>query len=392
MNNPLLFIAGSRRSGTSMLRHLLENDSQILQYPYENSIMKGFYSGRYKKFEDYYKGDFINNRKEGQQTILASQKIFDQYNEKLSGEFGYKMNVEVDCNKFKNAYLDYIDTHELNIQNIHYALFSGLLASNEYTSTRYTEASYLLFKTPESNEVFAQDTFKDYPNSKFIHIIRHPFDTYCSIKSRRQYHYRKYNNLKETSMVIGSKENETDFLSGYTEYGMMSVDMALRNQDAIGRDNYHIILYEDLLSQPEKTMRGVAEFLGLEFTDVFLQPTLMGGAHKSGSHQNKNTEVLVKKTNFDHNPYYKITSKNERALHNYYLSFSKYGQFYNDLVDPRGGQFLNWLKPYKFEAFKHYAWRLMTRNGSPIKGKNKLSNSLNNRVKKAILSPDRTNH
>ncbi len=392
MNNPLLFIAGARRSGTSMLRHLLENNGHVLQYPFENSVMKGFYSGRHKKFENYYEGAFINDRREGQQTIMANKDIFDKYNQKLSGEFGYKMNVKVDCDRYKSSYLEYIRNHELNIQNIHYGLFKGLIDSNDYTQKNYTRESYLLFKTPESNEVFAQQTFKDFPNSKFIHIIRHPYDTYCSIKSRRQYHYRKYNNLKPTSTVIGSKENGTDFLTGFSEYGIMSVDMALKNQAAIGPENYFILLYEDLLSEPEKTMKQVADFLKIPFSDAFLRPTLMGEAHKSGSHQNKNTEVLVKKTNFDHKRYQEITSENERRLHDYYLSFSKYDSFYKDLRATKKNQFMNWLRPYKHEAFKHYAWRLMTRNGLPTKAKEKLRESLNNRVKVAIFSPDRTNH
>ena len=37
-----------------------------------------------------------------------------------------------------------------------------------------------------------------------------------------------------------------------------------------------MVIYEDLISDPEKTMRDLAGFLSIEFTDILLRPTLMG--------------------------------------------------------------------------------------------------------------------
>ena len=75
MKPKILFICGARRSGTTLLKNLLEHPQYIAQFPMEQAVLKSYFSGRHKLFENFYSEKFILDRKEGQQTILAKQDI-----------------------------------------------------------------------------------------------------------------------------------------------------------------------------------------------------------------------------------------------------------------------------------------------------------------------------
>jgi hypothetical protein len=55
------------------------------------------------------------------------------------------------------------------------------------------------------------------------------------------------------------------------------------NRSEILDERTILIRFEDLVVEPKKTMRAVADHVGIEFTDNLLKPTLLGQPHKYGS-------------------------------------------------------------------------------------------------------------
>ena len=92
-------------------------------------------------------------------------------------------------------------------------------------------------------EKYAPIILDAYPFAKFIHLIRDPRDQYEAILN---------------------KSNKPQFLGVATARWMYSATLAKNNQTKFpGR--YLVIRYEDLVSEPEKTIQAVCEFLEVEY-------------------------------------------------------------------------------------------------------------------------------
>ena len=112
-------------------------------------------------------------------------------------------------------------------------------------------------KSVENSE-FVADLALLYPNAKFIRIIRNPYSNLVSL--------RKY-----------STKSEKYFNFPFLRYPLRSMldsfyDM-YRNMRVI--ENYKIIKYEDLLLNTSGIMKGLSEFLQIEYNEDILRPTLL---------------------------------------------------------------------------------------------------------------------
>jgi hypothetical protein len=146
------------------------------------------------------------------------------------------------------------------LDDIETETFPELISS--YVSAAYTslfgselpEDLAIVEKSVEHAE-FAADLKSMFPEARFVHILRNP-----------------YANLVACRRHIGKK--------GYPFLGRILLSLnnsyyyLYRNQRLL--DNYLVIRYEDLITNPEVTMRTVADFLNITFVDLLLQPTSMG--------------------------------------------------------------------------------------------------------------------
>ena len=85
---------------------------------------------------------------------------------------------------------------------------------------------------------------REFPGARFVHVMRDPRDRYASQITHRQAARGK----------VGSG----------TALWLWSAKLAERNRDG-HRDRYLVIRYEDLVSDPLETVRGICHFLGEEF-------------------------------------------------------------------------------------------------------------------------------
>lgn len=161
-------------------------------------------------------------------------------------------NLEVDRNEFyqwliRNDYKGRIDALLKTEEIKRFPAVRALIESSISQRLQEHQCTYWADKAPNL-QVFLPDLLMLIPDAKIIHIVRDGRANAYSI-ARRSYQH-----------LLWSAQHWVD----------MNV-AGLINRDLIGADRYHLVLYEQLLQEPEKTLEQVCEFLQLTYSDQMLQ-------------------------------------------------------------------------------------------------------------------------
>lgn len=239
-----IFICGHPKSGTTLLVSLLDSHPQLLVYPNETFFFRGFVPEMRKRDLDekvslaqryllhFFERDYVKpNNQESDESLL--NQVFEDYAKT--------------CQELVNVVGAYGVRHDgdlLSAAVIAYARVNGRVS---------LETKYWIEKTPY-NEHFAQQIFAWWPEARCIHIVRDPRDNYLTYQ-------RKHRGL-----------SAEDFSVGWNS----SLNAGIQNQKNYGSDHYHLLRYEDLTIEPEKTLQELIGFLGIEDDDVLRVPTSDG--------------------------------------------------------------------------------------------------------------------
>lgn len=119
-------------------------------------------------------------------------------------------------------------------------------------------ATHWVDKTP-TNEFHVPQLLKNYPEAKFIHLLRDPRAVIASrLRLQRDVGLGDHN-LRQLLLEIRH-----------------SLKLALKYPLTIGRDRYLLVRYERLTATPQAVMQEVAEFLQLNYTSDMCRPALHG--------------------------------------------------------------------------------------------------------------------
>jgi hypothetical protein len=102
-----------------------------------------------------------------------------------------------------------------------------------------------LEKTP-GNILFLDVIFQNWPNAKVIHIIRDPRDVYASLVEAKKWDTPEQFVEKWSLVFLASKQFKSC-------------------SDLLTAENYVEVRYEDLIANPELTVRKLLDFLGLPY-------------------------------------------------------------------------------------------------------------------------------
>lgn len=112
-------------------------------------------------------------------------------------------------------------------------------------------------KTPK-NEQFLDRLRSDFPDAKLIHVVRHPFSVYAS--------------LKQSALKGGRFRNSNEILRDLN----FSLRMAVEHTRGGPSSQYMLVRYEDLLEGTRSTVDRIAAFLRIEALPVLMQPSAAG--------------------------------------------------------------------------------------------------------------------
>ena len=242
MKKPI-FLLGAHKSGTSLLRSLLDCHPQLFVIPFEAhffQISNYWVDYRFRKTRPPYK-----SIPEAKHVMKSHVKFVNESREKMTDSLLYgKLDIDAFEEKLRVNVDTFSELIDLYVRSIHFSLFHSELPDD----------TMIVEKSVENAE-FAQDIIQMYPDAKFVHIVRNPYANLVSI--RRYISKRGYPFIGNALLSLNN--------SFYYLY---------RNQRLI--ENYMIIKYEDLVTQPDKTIKRVADYLGIDFTETLLLPTSLG--------------------------------------------------------------------------------------------------------------------
>lgn len=244
-----LFIIGTERSGTNLLRLLLNTHSHIA-IPHPPHIMKNFF-----KLEPLY-GD-LNADVNFKKLIMDVVKMVELH--------PYPWEIKLDRERIFN------DARERNLINVFFSIYNQYLKSTQ--KKRWGCKSTFMIH-------YVALVLKYYPSSKFLYMVRDGRDVAASAKKSIFNRYCVYYTAN-----LWKKEQQSGiyWLSKLT------------------RDNIILIKYEELLRHPEETVRSVCSFLGEPYEENMLNFFRTEEARKSGSMSISwnNTSKPIIKDNFE---------------------------------------------------------------------------------------------
>ena len=119
-------------------------------------------------------------------------------------------------------------------------------------------------KTPGQEHVL-DAILERYPEASFVHVVRDP---------------------RSVAAAIARLDSATGRATDMVEIGLAvrrSFSAAERNAGRLGGDRYLVLRYEDLVVDPEAAMRRTSRFLGIDWADSLLVPTVGGVEATSNS-------------------------------------------------------------------------------------------------------------
>jgi hypothetical protein len=214
-----IFIIGLARSGTKLLRDILNNSEQLFFLPSETNFFPHFIS----RF-----GTIDNSLSDSQKSTFKRSFYTSIFYRGMKIQ-GFDMPESVLDTVLNNGCWEDI--------------FSALaVAFRDQTNSK---ATILGDKTPKHID-HIKLLKKEFPNAKFIHIIRDPRDRAASAKTAW---------------------NANLFLSA--EQWRRKMDRSRAIGKSLG-DDYAEIRYEDLIADPEKEVSRLCAFLGVPFNSNLL--------------------------------------------------------------------------------------------------------------------------
>lgn len=250
-----VFLLGSHKSGTSLLRSLLDNHPELFVVPIEMHFFK--YVGYWVDYTMQRSWPQKLTMQEKCQILIKNLDCRNQNDNPYSDSVipdVFDIEAFTTCLKQQNPQTD-IELFCTYIRALYYSLQGDDLPA----SIRPVEKSV-------ENAEYAILLKQLFPNCKLIHIVRNPYSTLVSIRKSKTLAGFPY-----LGSIIQSLQN-----SYYHLY---------KNQMII--DDYFVIQYEDLLISTHDSMQSVANFLNIAFDEGLLQPTLLGRDWRGNSTSNQ---------------------------------------------------------------------------------------------------------
>jgi hypothetical protein len=246
-----VFICGHPKSGTSLLRNLLDSHPQLIVFPEETTFFRHLYP-------------HIKDEKPAEALELAVAHLtrFFEWNRESPPEhqagFYDRDYSHVDDQQVKARMRAYLEAEGVRHPGDYLTAAARSLAAT--FGLEAMEEKKWVEKTPY-NERFAELIFSWWPDAHCLHIVRDPRDNYASYR-RKQRHWQA---------------------GFFANSWVRSIDSGFNNQLKFGKDHYLILRYEDLVDDLDAVLTNVCAFLSIEFVESLRNPSHMGAAWRGNS-------------------------------------------------------------------------------------------------------------
>ncbi|MCH7662779.1 MAG: sulfotransferase [Chloroflexi bacterium] len=246
-----IFICGHPKSGTSLLRALLDGHPQLVVYPEESVFFKRFLPKTIGMNLDEQlalaEQCLIHIFTWNQEAPPASQEDFPDrdYSAISFDDVREQMRGIITSNPPR---------HPGDI------LSAAVIAFGLVVGQATPSAKFWLEKSPY-NEQYTENIFSWWPRARCLYVVRDPRDNYFS-------YYRKH------------PDWEPEF---FAKNWVKSAITGIQNRARYGEESCRVIRYEDLVQSPKDTLTQLCEFLDIDFLPELANPTRAGVAWAGNS-------------------------------------------------------------------------------------------------------------
>jgi len=338
MRDPI-FISGLRKSGTSLVKSLLDGHPELFVFP-PNELHLFRYSWHPSLVKD--KLARLNDPVEllgavGRNPFIS--RMADPEGAYYLREFDYnRFQEEINASQVK----DLKDVYETLIRAMHSSLYGKDIPYNLRSVT----------KTVLETEYFPE-WLNMFPECRFIYVLRNPYAHFVSVvRSLRTHTGRNKNNQTYEGMALNALRNPYPFL-GPELLRMRHSYHLMQKYAELYPNQFYILVYDDLLLDPADQMKKLCGFLGISYQDNLLRPTIMGKHWTGNSWFGGDFEGI------DTQPLYhwkKHLHPGEIKLLNRF--FSDVIEHYFELLKP-GGSLIQPFHPSEYKPWVYLANRLL---------------------------------
>ncbi len=246
-----VFLGGHPKSGTSLLRALLDSHPQLVVYPEE--------TGFFRRYLPQSTNLELSAKLELAKSNLIQIFTWQCENQPASQE-GYpdRDYSTISFDEVSEAMADIITQagyrHDGDI------LSAAILAYGKVSGQWQVGARHWVEKSPY-NEYYADQMFAWWPEARCIYIVRDPRDNHASYR-------RKHPDW-----------NAEFFAANWNR----SVSACQQNIERYGEQCCRLIRYEDLVRKSQETLNQITDFLGIDANPTLAQPTRAGASWKGNS-------------------------------------------------------------------------------------------------------------
>ncbi len=258
-------IVGSSRSGTTLMRRILNKSSQIA-ISYENH-----YLGHIIKSE----GAIFKFRKFGD--LSKDQNVINLTNYIYSGEFEKE-------SKYRG-----ISPHwKWIIQNIDQNLFLGKILNSDRSERALFVLSMQVYADYYGKTIIGEKTpihirhvkqlFRWFPNGRIIHLLRDPRAVYVSELRRRKNKpiSTPYKQLRHSALLLKIFIIMQTTVLWHESYRKSIINLKQY------RKKYLILKFEELVSKPEISIKKVCNFIGIQFEKNMMDQKVISKGFQDG--------------------------------------------------------------------------------------------------------------
>lgn len=251
--NLVMISAGFEHGGNVTHRHL-DGHPGLLVYPFESQLGN-------KNFNDFLASvERVQYRYPEFPEGLTPEELYEQimdeemktFLRKRSGSKFKDVDLVLDEAKRKEEFKVFLGEAPYTRKKVIEAFFRSTFAAWENYYVKPSDDMVYVGYSPAIG-IDADRMVRDFPDIKILHIVRNPFSAYRDTK-RRPF-----------------PQPINKYLITWNIYHS-TVEMYAKMYP----DNVRIFRYEDLVSDKEGFMRGVAAFIGVEYNDSMLYPSWNG--------------------------------------------------------------------------------------------------------------------
>jgi hypothetical protein len=250
-----IFLTGHRKSGTTLLRALFDNYERATTYPTDVGLL-------YAYFPCFTGNAGNSNETLRERASLVIRRSLDATN----ATAGRKASVD----KILASFWQQLGNGDLRRRSSVLDALGRAWCEHEGLDP---DSATVVFKET-SQAIFFDEIKADLPSLKMIHLLRDPRDNYAALKVGVANYYA----------ALG--ENELMTLASLINRCRMDM-IAARINVKLYPEAFLPIKFEDLVHQPKEALDKACRFLGWEFRDSMLSPTILGKPTSGNSHEGK---------------------------------------------------------------------------------------------------------